>query len=209
MLALLPDHREVLALRIKLNHQNWSLVMKRNISLVLVLWLAASVSGMAQHPNVAETVFNKWKQAAPADEVSRTHFALAAVTRRTADEVAELDLWSLGRAPEVVVEVQPVYFEKLPNGEQRREQAGVITRTSIGSQDGRSVAGDNTSLKIILPVRPNANALEIKWVVYARGEVRNSTTIEVWLKGEPSESLTRITSVDKDRPRKNEGREEE
>lgn len=167
--------------------------MKRNIPFVLVLLFVASANGLAQQTNVAEAVFDKWKQEAKADEVSRTHFALAAVTRRTSDEVAELNLWSLGRAPEVVVEVQPMHVEKLPNGEYKQEQAGVITRTSIRSQDGQSVAEDNTSLKIILPVRPNANALEIKWVVYAGGEVRNSTTIGVSLKDEPSESLTRIT----------------
>ena len=166
--------------------------MKRNISLVLVIWLAASVSGMAQQPNVAEAVFEKWRQKAPADEVSRTHFALASVTRRSSDEVAELDLWASKGGPEVVVEVQPLYFEKLPNGEYRREQAGAPNKTTIGGADGQNVAGDKVGLKLVLPVSPNANSLVIKWVSYGGGKILNSTTVEVLLKDEPSESLTRI-----------------
>jgi hypothetical protein len=193
MLAL-PSHQpEILDLGIKLTHQNWRLVMKRKLPLVLVLWLAASVSGLAQQTNVAEAVFDKWKQAAPVDEVSRTHFALAAVTRRNGDDVAEVDLWALGRAPQIVVEVQPMYVEKLPNGEYKQEHAGAPTKTAFGSGTGVNNAGDNTSLKIILPVRPNANALEIKWMCYAGGKILNSTTTQLWLKDEPSENLTRIT----------------
>jgi hypothetical protein len=194
MLALLPHQPEILDLGIKLTHQKWRLVMKRKLPLVLVLWLAASVSGLAQQTNVAEAVFDKWKQAAQVDEVSRTHFALASVTRRISDEVAELDLWALGRAPEVVVEVQPLYFEKLPNGEYRREQAGAPTKTTIGSADGVNGAGNNVGLKLTLPVSPNANSLVIKWVSYGGGKILNSTTVEVLLKDEPSESLTRITA---------------
>ena len=167
--------------------------MKRKILAVLVLLFAASVSGLAQQPNAAEAVFEKWRQEAPADEVSRLGFALAAVTRRISDEAAELDLWAVRRAPRVVVEVQPLYVEKLANGEHRQEQAGATTQTTIESADGDSGAGDKGGLKLTLPVRPNANALEIKWVSYAGGKIRNSTTIQLWLKDEPSENLTRIT----------------
>src|SRR5215510_14501011 len=167
--------------------------MQRSIPLVLVLFFAASVNGLAQEWNAAEAVFDKWKQEAKADEVSRTHFALAAVTRRTSPEVAELDLWASVRAQEIVVEVQPLYVEKLPNGEYRQEQAGVTNKTTIGSADGKNVAGDKAGLKIILPVKSNANALEIKWVSSANGKILNSTTVQVLLREEPSENLTRIT----------------
>jgi hypothetical protein len=168
--------------------------MKRNLLFVLVLLFTASVGGLAQQPNAAEAVFEKWRLEAPADVVARLSFALASVTRRTSDEVAELDLWAVGGTPEVVIEVQPLYVEKLPNGEYRQEQAGAPTKTTIGSADGRSAVEDKAGLKIILPVRPNTNALVIKWVSYAGGKIRNSTTIQVGLKDEPSESLTRITA---------------
>lgn len=169
--------------------------MKRNILVVLVLLLAVSASGLAQQSNTAETVFDKWRQGAPADEVSKLRFALATVTRRVSDEVAEMDLWAVGRSPQVVIEVQPLYFEKLPNGEHRQERAGEITKTTIGSSDRGSIAGDKVGLKIILPVRLNTNALEVKWVGYSGGKIQNSHTIQVWLlKNEPFESLTRITA---------------
>jgi hypothetical protein len=168
--------------------------MKRNIPFVLVLLFVASTNSLAQQPNAAEAVFDKWRQAAPADEVSRLGFALAAVARRTSAEVAELDLWASRGAPEVVVEVQPLYFEKLPNGEYRWEQAGAFNKTTIGGADGQNVAGDKVGLKMILPVSPNANSLVIKWVSYGGGRILNSTTVEVLLKDEPSESLTRITA---------------
>src|SRR5262245_50173255 len=168
--------------------------MKRSVLIALVFLFTVSVNGQVQQSNLAEEVFNKWRQGAPADEVSGLGFALAAVSRRTSDDVAELDLWAIVRASGVVVEVQPLYVEKLPNGEYRQEQAGTTNRTTIGSADSKSVVGDTAGLKIILPVKSTANALEIKWVSYAGGEILNSTTVQVWLKNEPSENLTRITA---------------
>jgi hypothetical protein len=58
-----------------------------------------------------------------------------------------------------------------------------------------SNAGDKVGLKIIIPVRPTANALEVKWVGYANGKIQNSHTIQVWLlRDGPFESLTRVTA---------------
>ena len=166
--------------------------MKRNILTASVFLFAASFSGLAQQPNAAEAVFDKWRREAPVEE-SRLSFALASVTRRTGDDVAELDLWALGRAPEITVEVQPLHVETLPNGEFRQEQAGVMTKTNIGSQDSRIVAGDKVGLKLTLPVRANANALEIKWSGYVSGKLHHSHVIQVWLRNEPSEYLSKIT----------------
>ena len=172
--------------------------MKRNIPVVVVLLFAVFVNGMAQQSNVAEAVYNKWKQGAPEDEVSRLCFALAAVTRRTGEEVAEVDLWAVGKPSEAVVEIQPLYFEKLPNGECREEQAGAVTKTSVASSDSGNVARGYLGLKITVPVRPNTNALTIKWVGYAGGKMLNSNTTQVeLLRDEPSESFTRVTLTKK------------
>jgi hypothetical protein len=167
----------------------------RGILIVLVLLFATSVSGLAQQPNAAEAVFDKWRREAPADDVSRLRFALAAVARRTGDQVAEVDLWVVGRPPEAAIDVQPLYFEKLPNGGygDRREWAGEVTKTRIGNSGDRSGPGENVGLKIILPVRPNANALEIKWVGYDGGKILDSTITTILLGDEPSGCLTRIT----------------
>jgi hypothetical protein len=168
--------------------------MKRSILVVLVFLFTVSASGLAQQTNVAKTVYDKWRQEAPADEVSKLRYALAAVTRRTGDEVAELDLWAVGREPEVVVEVQPLHVETLPSGGFRQEQAGEMTKTNIGSQDSQSVVGDNVGLKLTLPVRSNANALEIKWSGYVGGKLHHAHVIQTWLRGEPTETLTKITA---------------
>jgi hypothetical protein len=73
--------------------------------------------------------------------------------------------------------------------------AGGVTKTSIGSSDDGSGIGDNVGLKIIVPVRPNANALEIKWVGYDGDKILNSTTVVTFLLREgPSETLTKITA---------------
>lgn len=182
----------------RLNHNVWRSIMKRNIPVVVVLLFAVFVSGMAQQSNLAEAVYNKWKQGAPADEVSRTHFALAAVTRRTGEEVAEVDLWVVGKIREAVIDVQPMYVEKLPSGEFRQEQAGAVTKTSVASSDRGSDARDNLGLKVIVPVMPNANALTIKWVGYDGGKMQNSHTTQVRLLGDqPSETLNRITLTKK------------
>jgi hypothetical protein len=168
--------------------------VKRNIPLILVLLFAVSADCLAQQSNVAKDVFDKWKREASADDISSLRFALVAVTRRTGDDVAEVELWAVGRPPEAAIAVQPLYIEELPNGRgDRREWAGEVTKTNIGNSDDGSGAGENVGLKIILPVRPNANALEIKWVGYDGGKLLNSTIIIISLKDEPYSTLTTIT----------------
>lgn len=171
--------------------------MKRSILILFILLLAVSADCLAQQSNVAKDVFDKWRQAAPAKELSNLGFALAVVTRRTSDEAAEIDLWVVGRAPEAQIDVQPLYIEKLPNGEYSQEQteAGAVTKTSVAIPDSRSGARDNFGLKVTVPVRPNANAVEIKWVGYAGAKIQNSTTVKLMLRDEPSSNLTRITGA--------------
>jgi hypothetical protein len=179
--------------RTELNYGGW--YMKRNILALLVFLFTVSVSGRAQQANVAKTVYDKWRQEAPADEVSNLGFAMATVTRRAGDEMAEVNLWVVGRSPEATIDVQPLYIEDISNGGDMREQAGGVTKTSIGSSDDGSGIGDNVGLKIIVPVRPNANALEIKWVGYDGDKILNSTTVVTFLLREgPSETLTKITA---------------
>ena len=171
--------------------------MKKSILILFVLLFAVSADCLAQQSNVAKDVFDKWRQAAPAKELSNLGFALAVVTRRTGDEVAEVDLWVVGRAQESLIDVQPLYIEKLPNGEYSREQAeaGAVTKTSVAILDSRSGAQDNFGLKVIVPVRPNANAIEIKLVGYDGAKMQNSTTVKLLLRDEPSSNLTRITGA--------------
>jgi hypothetical protein len=169
--------------------------MKRNIPLVLVLLFTVSATGLAQQPTSAEAVYNNWRQGSSADVASKLRFALASVTRRTGDEVAEIDLWAVGRASEATFEIQPLYVEKLPNGEYRQEQAGAITRTTVTSSGSGGDALGTFGLKVVAPVGPSANAFEIKWVGDAAGKRQVALTTQVWLlRDEPSESLTRITT---------------
>jgi len=165
--------------------------MKISILIALVFLFAASCS-LVQRPNRAKAVYDKWRREAAADGVSRTGFAMAAVTRRTGSEVAELDLWGLSRTPEIEVEVQPLHVETLPNGKHGEEQAGEMTKTSIGSQDSRSVAAETAGLKLTLPVRPNANALRITWSGYTGGKLQHSHAFAVAFQSEPTEALLKV-----------------
>ena len=169
--------------------------MKRNIPLMLVLLFAVSADCLAQQSNVAKDVFDKWKQKAPAKDVSRLRFAIAAVARRTGDEMAEIDLWVVGRTPDALINVQPLYIEKLPNGKysQERSEAGALTKTSVAIPDSRSNARDNFGLKVVVPVGPNANVLEIEWMGYSSGKIRNRCRSIIELRDEPSSILTTVT----------------
>ena len=169
--------------------------MKRNIPFILVLLFAVSADCLAQQSNVAKDVFDKWKQKASASDVSKLGFALSVVTRRTGDETAEIDLWVVGRTPDAMIDVQPLYFEKLPNGKysEERIEAGTVTKTSVAIPGSRSNARDSFGLKVIVPVRPNANALEINWAGYAGGKIQNRCKVTVFLRDEPSSNLTTIT----------------
>ncbi|MGE0131670.1 MAG: hypothetical protein AB7U82_26605 [Blastocatellales bacterium] len=168
--------------------------MKRNILAALALLFIVSASGVAQQSNSAEAVYDKWRQGSSADVASKLRFALASVVRRTSGEVAEIDLWAIGRSSETAFEIQPLYVEKLPNGEYRQEQAGALTRTTVTNSGSGGGTRDTFGLKVIAPVGPNANALEIKWIGEADGKRQVALTTQVWLlRDEPSESLTRIT----------------
>jgi len=167
--------------------------VKKSILILFVLLFAVSADCLAQQPNVAKGVFDKWKQKASARDVSKLGFALSVVARRTGDETAEIDLWVVGRTPDAVIDVQPLYFEELPNGKysEERIEAGAVTKTGVAIPG--SNARDSFGLKVIVPVRPNANAIEINWAGYAGGKIQNRCKVTVFLRGEPSSNLTTIT----------------
>ncbi len=168
--------------------------MKRNILFAFAIVLTVSVQAMAQQSNAAEAVYDKWRQSASVDEVSKTHFALAVVTRRTGEEVAEVDLWVVGRSQEAVIDFQPMYVEKHPTGEYKQELAGPETKTSVGNSNGEIPSRDNLGLKVIVPVKSNANAIVIKWVGYGDGVIKNSHEVQLLLlRDKPSENLTRVS----------------
>jgi hypothetical protein len=48
---------------------------------------------------------------------------------------------------------------------------------------------------MVFLVSPNTNEFEIKWIGIEDGKVRNSTTVHILLRDEPSENLTTITGV--------------
>lgn len=155
--------------------------------------LRVIASGQAQQPNVAQAIYLKWKQDAPADEVSKLRYALATVTRRAGAEEAELEFWVVGRNSENVFEIRPLYSEKLPNGEFRQEQTGEIAKSIVKSQSAGGEPGHDFGMKMNFRVWPNTNELEIKWTGYVGGELRNSTTIHVLLRDELSDNLTTIS----------------
>jgi len=191
--------------------------MKRSILIVFVLLLAFSAngkaqqsntvedrnaqtnrlrviaSGEAQQPNAAEAVYNKWRQEAPADEVSKLRFALATVTRRTGDGATEIEFWSVGRVSQTVFEIRPLYFEKLPDGGFEQEQTGDLTKSVVESHGAGGEPGHGFGMKTAFLVKPNTNALEIKWMGYDGGKLQNSTMIQVLLRDEQSENFTTIS----------------
>ena len=168
--------------------------MKRNILIAFVLLFATSVSGLAQQSNVAKDVFDKWKQKASARDLSKLGFALSVASRRTGDETAEIDLWVVGRTPEAMIGVQPLHSEKLPNGKYSEEQteAGAVTKTSVAIPGSRSDVRGEFGLKIVVPVKPNANIVEIEWVGYAGGKIQNRKKVIIFLSDEPYSCLTTV-----------------
>jgi hypothetical protein len=187
--------------------------MKRRVLVALVLLFTVSINGQAQQsnaaepgnaqtgrlrvgasdqphkPNAAQAVYIKWMQDAPADEVSKLRFALATATRRNGAGDAEVEFWVVGRPPLSVFEIRPLYSEKLPNGEFKREQTGEIKKSVVES----SGEGNSFGMGMVFPVSPNTNEFEIKWIGLEDGKIRNSTTVSVLLRDELSENLTTIT----------------
>jgi hypothetical protein len=157
--------------------------------------LRVIAGGEAQQPNVAQAVYNKWRKEASADEVSKLRFALASVTRRINDEVAEVELWAVSGNSQSVFEIQPQYYEKYQLGGLRglpqdlnklkQEQTEEIPKTVVGSPS-------SVGLRITIPVRPNTNALEIKWFGDTNGTHQFKTAVTVFLetRDKPVESLT-------------------
>src|SRR5215470_2493703 len=169
--------------------------MKSNIPLILVLLFAISADCLAQQSNVAKDVFDKWKQKASARDLSKLGFALSVASRRTGDETAEIDLWVVGRTPEAMIGVQPLHSEKLPSGKysEERTEAGAVTKTSVAIPGSRSDVRGEFGLKIVVPVKPNANTIEIEWIGYAGGKIQNRHKATIFLRDEPSSNLTMVT----------------
>jgi hypothetical protein len=176
--------------------------MERRILIVLVLLFAVSASGLAQQLNVAETVYNKWRQEAPADEVSKLSFALASVTRRISDEAAEVEFWAVGGDSQSAFEIQPRYYECYERSqlcgfpqslkEITQEPNEETTEIVVGRPNSRSEAGGAVGLKITVPIKPNTNALEIKWFDDANGarQVKMANTVFLGTRDKSVESLT-------------------
>jgi hypothetical protein len=177
--------------------------VKGSILIVLALLFAVSASGLAQQSNVAEAVYNKWRRGASANEVSRLRFALASVTRRISDEVAEVELWAVGRDSQAVFEILPRYdecYEKrqlcgLPKNLMQivmPEQNGESTKIVVGSPSSGSEAGGAVGLKITVPVKPNTNVIEIKWFGEADSapQFKTWTTVFLGPRDKPHESFT-------------------
>jgi hypothetical protein len=169
--------------------------VKKSILFVFVLLFAVSADCLAQQSNVAKDVFDKWRQASPAKELSNLGFALSVASRRTGGETAEIDLWVVGRTPEAMIDVRPLYSEKLPNGKysEDRTEAGAVTKTSVAIPGSRSNVRGEFGLKIVVPVKPNANIVEIEWTGYAGGKIQRRTKVVIFLRDEPSSCLTTTT----------------
>lgn len=150
--------------------------------------LRAMAGGQAQKPNVAQVVYLKWRQEATADEVSKLRYALATVTRRNVAGEAEVEFWVEGSTSQSMFEIRPLHIEKLLNGEFKQEQNGDVKRSVVES----SGEGNSFGMRMVFPVSPNTNGLEIKWIGYEGGKIRNVTTVYVWLRYGPSENLTTI-----------------
>src|SRR5262245_41398645 len=157
--------------------------MKRSILVALVFLFTVSTSGQAQQqiaveardaqtnrlrvitggeahqPNAAKAVYYKWRQEAPANEVSKLRFALATVTRRAGAEEAEVEFWVVGRNSQTVFEIRPLYSEKLPNGGFKQEQTGEIPRcivkNVVESRRAETDSGYDFGLKTVVRVSPN------------------------------------------------------
>jgi hypothetical protein len=181
--------------------------VKKSMLIVFVLLFAFSASGKAQEnrlrvrassepppPNAAQAVYLKWKQETPEDQVSKLRCALATVARRTGAEDVEVEFWSVGRVSQTIFEIRPLYVEKLPNGEFKQEQTGEMTGSVVESYGAGNEPGRDFGAKTVFSVKPNTNALEIKWTGYLGAELRNLATIQILLKDEPTSNFTTISS---------------
>jgi hypothetical protein len=181
--------------------------VKKSSLIILVLLFAFSAVGEAQEnrlrvrassgpppPNAAQAVYLKWKQEAPADEVSRLRCALATVvTRRPGAEEAEAQFWSVGGVSQTIFEIRPLYVEKLPNGEFKREPTGEMTKIVVDSYGAGNEPGHGFGTGAVFSVKPNTNELEITWTGYLGAKLRNLATIQISLKDEPTSNFTTIS----------------
>src|SRR5262245_57067764 len=93
-----------------------------------------------------------------------------------------------------MIDVQPLYSETLPNGKysEERTEAGAVTKTSVAIPGSRSDVRGEFGLKIVVPVKPNANIVEIEWVGYAGGKIQNRKKVIIFLSDEPYSCLTTV-----------------
>jgi hypothetical protein len=155
--------------------------------------LRVIASSEPSQPSAAQAVYLKWRQEASADELSNLRFALATVTRRTGNEDAEVEFWSVGWASLTEFEIRPLYVEKLSDGGSKQEQTGEVTKSVVESYSAGNEPGHGFGVKTVFLVKPNTNALEIKWTGYVGGGIQNLAKVTVFLRDEPSSNMTTVT----------------
>lgn len=146
-------------------------MMKKILLLTFCFLMIPSAAAFAQSeaatPLDPLKIYEDWKrnEFAGQPEIAK-HHALAVVTKRTGSDSAELNVAAVGEMPYgFILEIQPLAIIRNDNGQTGYENAGQATTTSLTPSDPPSVSNSPATLTIHVPVAPNADAFQIKWLI--------------------------------------------
>lgn len=187
---------------------------KKNLLMALAVLLFVSATAVAQVEKDAVrpglmTVYENWKQ----QELARNgelseHLALAVISQRIDEGRAQLDFALINKlgeerlGNELVLEIQPMLTLRDGDGKPVDSQAlGAPTRTVLKAEETSNHLNSPTTVSVLVPADPRADAVMVKWVLSKQTseetQTLSSNTMHLLL-GEASNSA--LMAITKSKP---------
>lgn len=171
--------------------------MKRTILSIIVTLISSVLPIAAQHGNSAGitviTAYEEWKakqQAERPGTVMPPHSCLVALARRIDSSNAYIDFYVVGEMSAVKLQIQPLKVEKLPNGEYKQENAGVVTDYQLKSQNEKPM-NQTYLISFPAPFNADANAYAVQWSL-ENSPLKGANTLIGKLEAQPMASVMGI-----------------
>lgn len=184
---------------------------KKNLLMALAVLLFVSATAVAQVEKDAVrpglmTVYENWKQ----QELARNgelseHLAMAVISQRIDEGRAQLDFALINKindsklGDELMLEIQPMITIRDADGKPVDSQAvGHPTRTSITADENGELSSP-TTVSVLVPADPRADAVMVKWVLSKRmadeRQTLSNNTMHLLLSEGPNSVLMAITKA--------------
>lgn len=185
---------------------------KKTLFVALSFLLFASATALAQvekdstRPGLMQ-VYEDWKLKQMADKTEMAeHMAMVVISQRIDGGSAQLDFALINKVTdsklgnELTLEIQPMITIRNSDGKPIDSQAvGNATRTVITADEASGNLNSPTTVSVLVPADPRADAVLVKWVLSKRmaeeKQALSENTMHLLLSDAPNSALMAITKA--------------